>query len=125
MLPSACAKAGVECLVKSLSAEWGKHGMRFVGIAPGAIYTEGAFSRLDPTGQFAATLTKRIPVGRMGDVAEIANLATYLCSPYAAWLSGEIITLDGGEKTQNAGMFNSLRHLTPDQWENIESLTRK
>ena len=47
VLPSACAKAGVECMIKSLGAEWGKYGMRFVGIAPGPIPTKGAFSRLD------------------------------------------------------------------------------
>ena len=50
--PSAAAKAGVATLTRSLAAEWGRHGIRLVGIAPGPIETEGAFSRLDPTGQF-------------------------------------------------------------------------
>lgn len=52
MVPSASAKAGVSALVRSLGHEWGKYGIRHVGIAPGPIETKGAFSRLDPTGQF-------------------------------------------------------------------------
>lgn len=52
VVPSAAAKAGVAALLRSLATEWGKYGMRFVGIAPGPIETKGAFSRLDPTGQF-------------------------------------------------------------------------
>lgn len=124
VLPSACAKAGVECLVKSLAAEWGKHGLRFVGVAPGAIYTEGAFSRLDPTGEFAAKLVERIPAGRLGRPAEIADLVSYLVSPYANWISGEIVALDGGERALNAGQFNLLRQLTHAQWDAIEAMTR-
>jgi len=54
VLPSACAKAGIECMIKSLGAEWGRHGFRFLGVAPGPIPTKGAFSRLDPTGRFEA-----------------------------------------------------------------------
>ena len=52
VVPSACAKAGVNAMVRSLAAEWGRYGLRFVGIAPGPIETKGAFERLDPSGQF-------------------------------------------------------------------------
>ena len=86
--PSAASKAGVEALTKSLAAEWGKYGMRFNVIAPGPIYTEGAFSRLDPQGRIAGEGWKILPVGRMGETEEIAYLATFLCSDYASWLSG-------------------------------------
>ena len=48
-------------------------------IAPGPIYTEGAFSRLDPSGHFTNEAIKNLPVGRLGEVEEIANLATYMC----------------------------------------------
>ena len=95
VLPSACAKAGVECLIKSLGAEWGKHGMRFVGIAPGPIPTKGAFSRLDPTGRFETAMLDMIPANRAGEVDEIANLAAYLCSDYASWVSGQIVPSGG------------------------------
>ena len=61
VVPSACAKSGVEILFKSLATEWGRYGMRFNCIAPGPIYTEGAFSRLDPTGEFMNHAIKNMP----------------------------------------------------------------
>ncbi|KAK7077003.1 2,4-dienoyl-CoA reductase, mitochondrial, partial [Halocaridina rubra] len=73
----------------SLCSEWGRYGMRFNCIAPGPIETEGAFSRLDPTGQFTSHAHTRIPAGRLGEVEELANLATYLVSDYSSWVSGE------------------------------------
>ena len=109
MVPSACAKSGVETLHKSLSTEWGRYGMRFNCIAPGPIYTEGAFSRLDPTGQFMNHAIKNMPTGRLGEIEEIANLASYVVSPYASWLTGDTITFDGGEFNALAGEFNALR----------------
>ena len=59
-------------------------------IAPGPIETEGAFSRLDPTGKMIEEGIKTIPAGRLGEVEEIANLATYLCSDYASWINAEV-----------------------------------
>ena len=58
-------------------------------IAPGPIETEGAFSRLDPTGEMMGGAIETIPTGRLGEVEEIANLATYVCSDYASWLNSE------------------------------------
>lgn len=95
--PSAMAKAGVHALTRSLAVEWGRHGIRCVGIAPGPIETEGAFSRLDPTGQFKNLLTQRLPAKRLGDTEELANLAAFLCSDHAAWMTGTVVTFDGGE----------------------------
>ena len=79
VVPSACAKSGVEAMMKSLGVEWGRKGIRMNCIAPGPIFTEGAFSRLDPSGQFAAEAINNLPTGRLGEIEEIANLATYLC----------------------------------------------
>ena len=59
-------------------------------ISPGPIETEGAFERLDPSGQMMAEGVKAIPAGRLGEVEEIANLATYLCSDYASWINTEV-----------------------------------
>ena len=73
--------------------EWGRKGIRMNCIAPGPIETEGAFSRLDPTGQMMQHAVDVNPTGRMGEVEEIANLATYLCSDYASWINAEV--LDG------------------------------
>ena len=64
---------------RSLGVEWGRKGIRMNCIAPGPIYTEGAFSRLDPSGHFTNEAIKNLPVGRLGEVEEIANLATYMC----------------------------------------------
>merc|ERR1719231_1834313 len=64
VLPSGCAKAGVENMIESLAAEWGRYGFRFVGIAPGPIPTKGAFSRLDPSGRFEKAMLDMIPPNR-------------------------------------------------------------
>lgn len=124
VVPSASAKAGVEALYKSLAAEWGRYGHRFNIIQPGAIKTKGAFSRLDPTGSFEKLLISRVPTGRLGQPAEIANLAAYMSSDYATWMSGAVIRLDGGEYLSMAGQFNELRRVTPDQWQIMEAMIR-
>ncbi|XP_053324249.1 2,4-dienoyl-CoA reductase [(3E)-enoyl-CoA-producing], mitochondrial [Spea bombifrons] len=124
VVPSASAKAGVEALCKSLAAEWGRYGMRFNVIQPGPIKTKGAFSRLDPTGAFESLMLKRLPCGRFGTPEEIANLATYLCSDYASWVSGAIIRMDGGEYVFMAGEFNSLQKVTKEQWDIMEKMIR-
>lgn len=124
VVPSAAAKAGVEALIKSLAAEWGRYGMRFVGIAPGGIETKGAFSRLDPTGQFKAAMESRAPCGRLGEVPELANLAAYMVSDYASWMSGTVVVLDGGEKVGMSGQFNMLSSVTEAQWDGMEKMIR-
>lgn len=116
VLPSAIAKAGCDNMVKSLSSEWGKYGIRLMGVAPGPIYTEGAFSRLDPTGEFEKMVKSSLPTGRLGEKEELANLITYLGSDYANWMTGQIINFDGGEVVGNSGEFNKLLALTDDQW---------
>lgn len=124
VVPSACAKSGVETLHQSLAVEWGRYGMRFNCIAPGPIYTEGAFSRLDPTGQFMDGAIKNMPVGRLGETEEIANLASYMVSDYASWLNGETVTFDGGEFNALAGEFNQLRIVKDEQWDMMEQMIR-
>uniref|UniRef100_A0A8C8RN73 2,4-dienoyl-CoA reductase [(3E)-enoyl-CoA-producing], mitochondrial n=1 Tax=Pelusios castaneus TaxID=367368 RepID=A0A8C8RN73_9SAUR len=123
--PSASAKAGVDAMCKSLAAEWGRYGMRFNVIEPGPIKTKGAFSRLDPTGSFEEEMIERIPCGRLGTVEEIANLATYLCSDYASWLTGASIRMDGGEYVFMAGEFNGLKKVTSEQWDVMEAIIRR
>uniref|UniRef100_A0A3Q0T4K2 2,4-dienoyl-CoA reductase [(3E)-enoyl-CoA-producing], mitochondrial n=1 Tax=Amphilophus citrinellus TaxID=61819 RepID=A0A3Q0T4K2_AMPCI len=123
--PSASAKAGVEALYKSLAAEWGRYGHRFNIIQPGPIRTKGAFSRMDPTGAFEKVKIDRIPTGRLGKPAELANLVAYMSSDYASWMSGAVIRFDGGEYVSIAGEFNELRSVTPDQWKVMEAMIRK
>jgi len=116
VLPSACAKAGVNALTRSLAVEWGRHGIRLNAIAPGPIPTEGAFSRLLPREDLVARRVARIPAGRMGTPEELADLAAFLVSDAADWIRGEVIALDGGEWLRGAGQFSDFLDLPPEAW---------
>jgi NAD(P)-dependent dehydrogenase (short-subunit alcohol dehydrogenase family) len=108
-LPSACAKAGVLAMTRSLAVEWGAAGIRLNAIAPGPIRTEGAFSRLIPTPQAEKAALGRIPLGRFGEKQEIANLALFLLSDLCAYQTGDCVTMDGGEWLAGAGQFSDYR----------------
>lgn len=108
VLPSACAKAGVLAMTRSLAVEWATYGIRANAIAPGPIPTEGAFSRLMPPGAAEAHAKQRIPLGRLGNKEELADLATFLMSPNAGWITGEVVTIDGGEVLKSGGEFNGF-----------------
>ncbi|KAG7397101.1 2,4-dienoyl-CoA reductase, mitochondrial [Phytophthora boehmeriae] len=125
VVPSAAAKAGVSAMIKSLAVEWGKYGIRFVGIAPGPIKTKGAFDRLDPSGAFEKVMLENNPLKRFGEVDELANLASYMTSDYASWLNGEIIRFDGGETVSNAGEFNMFGSVSKEKWDDLEATIRE
>jgi NAD(P)-dependent dehydrogenase (short-subunit alcohol dehydrogenase family) len=121
VVPSAMAKAGVLAMTKSLAFEWARHGIRLNAIAPGPFPTKGAWDRLFPkelAEKFA--FENRIPLQRLGVHQELANLAAYLISDFSAYLTGEVITLDGGE-VLNGGQFNFLKEVRDDQWDAIEN----
>ena len=118
VVPSAVSKAGVQALTRSLAVEWGPKGIRMNAIAPGPIPTEGAFSRLLPKKELEKLATMRVPMRRFGTPEEIANLAAFLVSDGAAYINGEVVTMDGGEWLQGAGEFNYLGQMMSDaDWE--------
>ncbi len=121
VVPSACSKAGVLALTRSLAVEWAKYNIRSNAIAPGPFPTEGAWSRLLP-GELVQKFdpAKRIPLKRVGEHQELANLAAYLMSDYSAYINGEVITIDGGEWLRNGGEFSHLEGISDEMWDNLE-----
>ena len=126
VVPSAAAKAGVLAITRSLAVEWAKYGIRSNAIAPGPFPTEGAWSRLFPE-PLASQLdpAASVPLKRVGEHQELANLAAYLVSDFSAYVNGEVITIDGGEWLNGAGEFNKLGVLTPTMWDQIEKTMRR
>ena len=125
VVPSACAKAGVLAMTRSLAAEWGKYGIRSNAVAPGPFPTKGAWSRLMPGEMMEKfDMTKRVPLGRLGEHRELADLVAYLISPYSGYVNGEVVTIDGGEWLKGAGQFNMLEMVEPGMWDAIEQMVR-
>ena len=117
-VPSAMSKAGVNVMTQSLAVEWADRGIRLNAIAPGTFPTEGMTARLRPTeGDKAFTDTQDYPMGRVGRMPELANLAAYLMSPGADYVTGQTIAIDGARYLATGGNFASLRGWTDEQWE--------
>lgn len=125
VVPSATAKAGVLALTRSLAVEWAKYGMRFNAIAPGPFPTKGAWDRLLPGDlKDEFDMKKKIPLRRLGEHQELANLAAYLMSDFSSYINGEVVTIDGGEWLQGAGEFNMLEKIPEQMWDMLETMIR-
>lgn len=125
VVPSATAKAGVLAMTRSLAVEWAKYGIRSNAIAPGPFPTKGAWDRLLPGDlKEKFDLAKKVPLKRVGDHQELANLAAYLVSDFSAYVNGEVITIDGGEWLKGAGQFNLLEAVPEEMWDMLEAMIR-
>lgn len=121
VVPSACAKAGVLALTRSLAVEWARHHIRLNAIAPGPFPTEGAWSRLLPSKDLEERARNYHPMKRFGRHEELANLAAYLLSDQAAYVNGECVVIDGGLWLRGAGEFNDFVDLPDSAWNLLES----
>jgi NAD(P)-dependent dehydrogenase (short-subunit alcohol dehydrogenase family) len=126
VVPSACGKAGVLALTRSLAVEWAKYNIRSNAIAPGPFPTEGAWSRLLP-GDLIKKFdpAQRVPLKRVGEHQELANLAAYLMSDFSSYVNGEVITIDGGEWLRNGGEFSHLEMIPDQMWDVLEKTRGK
>ena len=106
VLPSACAKAGVLAMTRSLAVEWAAYGIRVNAIAPGPVPTDGAFSRLLPDPALEEAARNRVPLKRFGTPREIADAAAFLICGQSAYVTGDCLTVDGGEWLRNGGEFS-------------------
>jgi NAD(P)-dependent dehydrogenase (short-subunit alcohol dehydrogenase family) len=121
VVPSAMSKAGVAAMSQSLAVEWGSYGIRFNNIAPGPFPTEGMSARLNPTdrpesGGSAYGDMGANPLGRVGKMPELANLAVYLLDPGSEYVNGQTIAIDGGGHLAGRGRAD-LASWTDEQWE--------
>ena len=118
VVPSAMSKSGIDAMTKSLAVEWGRHGIRLNAIAPGPIYTKGAWERLSP-GKDNMSRKESNPMGRQGELSELQNLATFLMSDGCDWLTGQTIALDGAGYLANGASFTYLADLSDEDWANM------
>ena len=130
-VPSAMSKAGLNVMTKSLAVEWAAHGIRLNAIAPGPFPTKGAWERLNPGSMRSGTMgseqdasASNNPMGRVGQMQELRNLATFLMSDGCDYLTGETIAIDGGAFLAGGGNFSQLSKLGDSDWEGIRNMIK-
>jgi NAD(P)-dependent dehydrogenase (short-subunit alcohol dehydrogenase family) len=101
--PSAAAKAGIVAMTRSLAVEWGPKGIRLNAVAPGFFPTEGAWERLYPPGSQVEPQEQGVPLRRLGQHIELANLFAYLAADESSYITGDLIVMDGGRWMQGIG----------------------
>jgi NAD(P)-dependent dehydrogenase (short-subunit alcohol dehydrogenase family) len=121
VVPSACAKAGVLAMTRSLAVEWARHHIRLNAVAPGPFPTEGAWSRIVASKEWEERMLAKHPMHRFGTHGELADLAVYLIAPGSEYVNGECVTIDGGQWLRGAGQFNELVDLPDDVWDAMEA----
>ena len=123
-VPSAMSKAGLNIMTKSLATEWGPNGIRLNAIAPGPFPTKGAWERLNPKASNRGDSSSTIPMGRVGEMSELANLAVFLMSDGCDYLTGQTIAIDGAMHLASGGNFAAMAALGDADWERIRGEIR-
>lgn len=124
-VPSAMSKAALNVMTQSLAVEWGPKGIRFNAIAPGPFPTEGMSARLNPGQQQNAYEDMRgNPMGRVGEMAELANLAVYLLARGSEYVNGQTIAIDGGQYNASGGNFSRLSDWGDEQWQAVKDMIK-
>jgi len=116
VVPSAMSKSAIHAMTMSLATEWARYGIRLNAIAPGEIPTEGMSKRLNPNEAPGARTAGRNPMGRVGTMEELQNLATFLLSSGCNWLTGETIAMDGAQALATGANFYELRAWGDAEW---------
>jgi NAD(P)-dependent dehydrogenase (short-subunit alcohol dehydrogenase family) len=103
------AKAGVEMLTRVLAIEWGADGIRVNAVTPGPIENTEGMARLVPTPEAMQRVARGVPLGRLGTKQDVADLVLFLASPWAAYITGAVIPVDGGwSVTGAAGLTSAM-----------------
>jgi NAD(P)-dependent dehydrogenase (short-subunit alcohol dehydrogenase family) len=116
VVPSAMSKSAIHAMTMSLATEWGRYGIRLNTIAPGEIPTEGMSKRIKPGDEAGARTKAQNPMGRVGTMEELQNLAVFLISGGCDWINGETIAMDGGQALAMGGNFYQLRDWSDADW---------
>jgi NAD(P)-dependent dehydrogenase (short-subunit alcohol dehydrogenase family) len=116
VVPSAMSKSAIHAMTMSLATEWGRHGIRLNTIAPGEIPTEGMSKRIKPGDEAGARTRAQNPMGRVGKMEELQNLAVFLISGGCDWINGETIAMDGAQALAMGGNFYQLRDWSDADW---------
>jgi len=125
VVPSAMSKSALHTMTKSLAVEWGPNGIRVNAIAPGPFPTEGMTARLSPKGDMQKDSDNTIPMGRMGEMNELQNLATFLMADGCEYLTGQTIAIDGAQYLSGGGTFSQLSKMSDDDWAEIRAMIKK